>query len=96
MAIIMLAAASVGSQVGATATRFVEPGRIRVFFGVTVLSGGVAVALKQVSESVSQLHFLDTVASILLLGVSGSICLVIAGLLLLGARRKPAPDEVKA
>ena len=95
MAIIMLAAASVGAQVGATATRFVEPGRIRVFFGVTVLSGGVAVALKEVSESVSSLHFLDTVAAVLLLGVSGAICLVIAGLLLRAARRKPAPDEVK-
>ena len=92
MAVTMLAAASAGAQVGATATRFVEPGRIRGLFGVTVLSGGAAVALKQVSESVSQLHFLDTVASILLLGVSGAICLVIAGLLLRAARKKTVPN----
>ena len=96
MAIIMLTAASAGAQVGATATQFVEPGRIRGLFGVTVLSGGVAVALKEVSESVSRLHFLDTVAAFLLLGVSGAICLVIAGLLLRAARRKSAPDGVKA
>ena len=93
MAIIMLTAASAGAQIGATATRFVEPGRIRGLFGVTVLSGGVAVALKEVSESVSRLHFLDTAAAFLLLGVSGAICLVIAGLLLRAVRRKPAPDE---
>jgi uncharacterized membrane protein YfcA len=96
MAMIMLAAASVGSQIGATATRFVDSGRIRVLFGVTVLSGGVAVALKEVSESVSRLHFLDTVASALLLGVSGAICLVIAGLLLRAARRKPLAQGVEA
>ena len=96
MAIIMLAAASVGSQIGATATRLVNPGRIRGLFGVTVLSGGVAVALKEVSESVSRLHFLDTVASVVLLGVSGAICLVIAGLLLRAARRRPAREEVRA
>ena len=95
MAVIMLTAASAGAQIGATATRFVDPGRIRVFFGVTVLSGGVAVALKEVSESVSRLHFLDTIASVLLLGVSGAICLVIAGLLR-AALRKPASDKVRA
>ena len=93
MAIIMLTAASAGAQVGATATRFVVPGRIRGLFGVTVLSGGAAVALKELSESVSRLHFLDTVAAFFLLGVSGAICLLIAGLLLRALRRKPAPDE---
>ena len=96
MTVIMLTAASAGAQVGATATRFVEPGRIRGLFGVTVLSGGVAVALKQVSESVSRLHFLDTAASVLLLGVSGAICLVIAGLLLRATLQKSSPDEVSA
>lgn len=94
MAVIMLTAASAGAQVGATATKFVDPGRIRGLFGVTVLSGGAAVALKELSESVSRLHFLDTAASVLLLGVSGAICLVIAGLLLRSTLRKPAPDEV--
>lgn len=92
MAVTMLAAASAGAQVGATATRFVDPGRIRGLFGVTVLSGGAAVALKQVSESVSRLHFLDTAASVLLLGVSGAICLVIAGLLLRAVWQKPVPN----
>lgn len=51
MAIIMLAAASAGSQLGATATRVVNPTRIRVLFGITVISGSAAIALKQVAES---------------------------------------------
>jgi len=87
MAIIMLTAASVGSQLGATATRFVDSGNIRVLFGVTVLSGCVAVALKQAAESVAGLEFLTTVASFVLLGVSGVMCLVIAALMIV-ARRK--------
>jgi uncharacterized protein len=85
MAIIMLAAASAGSQLGATATRFVDAGRIRVLFEVTVLSGSVAIALTQVAESTG-LEFLSMAASIILLGVSGAI-VVLIGVLLMQARR---------
>ncbi|PKB67037.1 MAG: hypothetical protein BZY81_05695 [SAR202 cluster bacterium Io17-Chloro-G4] len=81
MVVIMLASASFGSQIGAAATKVVDPTRIRVLFGVTILSGSLAVALKQVSESVSGTDFLSTVASGVLLGVAGAICLLIAGLL---------------
>jgi uncharacterized protein len=87
MAIMMLTAASVGSQIGATATRFVDPGRIRVLFGITVLSGSAAIAIKQVSQMSPNLQFLDPVASVVLLGVSGCICLVIAGLLVMAGRK---------
>ena len=95
MAIIMLAAASAGAQLGATATRFVDPGRIRVLFGVTVLSGGVAVALKQVAESVPGLDFLGGVASVTLLGISGAMCLVIAVLLVRASRNRSVSQKVK-
>ena len=87
MAIFMLAAASAGSQLGATATRYVDPGRIRVLFGITVLSGSVAVALNQVAESSADLEYLSIVASVVLLGVAGGMCAVIA-VLMMGARRK--------
>lgn len=87
MAVIMLAAASVGSQLGATATRFVDASRIRILFGVTVLSGSIAIALKQVSESSDSLGFLGVAASVILLGVSGAIAVVI-GVLLVQARRQ--------
>ena len=89
MAIIMLAAASAGSQLGVSATRYVDAGRIRVLFGITILSGGVAVALKQVAESGQDLEYLSTVASVVLLGVSAVMCGVIA-VLMVGAKRKVA------
>ena len=92
MALIMLVAASAGSQLGATATRYVEAGRIRVLFGVTVLSGSVAVALKQASESSAGLGYLSAVASVVLLGVATIICGVIA-VLLIRAKRKGAPSK---
>jgi uncharacterized membrane protein YfcA len=94
MAIIMLAAASAGSQLGATATRFVDAGRIRVLFGVTVLSGSVAIFLKQVAESAAGLGFLSSVASIVLLGVSGAMAVVIGVLLVRARWHTPATDQI--
>ena len=78
MAVMMLAAASAGSQLGVAATRFVEPSRIRVLYGATVLSGAVAVGLRQASEAGPD--FLATAASILLLTFAGGICVIIAAL----------------
>ncbi|MCH9046964.1 MAG: sulfite exporter TauE/SafE family protein [SAR324 cluster bacterium] len=92
MAIIMLVAASAGSQLGATATRYVDPGRIRVLFGITVLSGSLAVALKQAAESSASLEYLGAVAPVVLLGVATVMCGVIA-LLLLRAKREGAPSR---
>jgi hypothetical protein len=89
IAIMMLTAASVGSQIGATATRFVDPSRIRVLFGITVLSGSVAIGIKQAAVTFAGLQFLDGAASIILLGVSGGICLVIAALLWRAGRKAP-------
>ena len=81
MAIVMLTAASLGSQLGAGATKLVDPSRIRVLFGITVLSGSVAIGMKQVSTFSSELEFLSTLASFVLLGVSGIIALIICSLL---------------
>ena len=95
MAIIMLAAASVGSQLGATATRYVDPGRIRVLFGVTVLSGSVAIALKQAAESGTGLEYLSTLASVILLGVSGMMAIFVGVLLLRAKLRARASSANK-
>lgn len=46
-ALIMLLGAAVGSQLGALATQYVEPGRIRLYLAVTILGAGAAVAAKQ-------------------------------------------------
>ena len=77
---LMLVAASAGAQLGAAATKIVEASRIRVLYGIVVFAGSVAVGLQQASETTS-IEFLSTLASVVLLGVSGAICLVIAAML---------------
>ncbi|PKB71746.1 MAG: hypothetical protein BZY87_03805 [SAR202 cluster bacterium Io17-Chloro-G6] len=95
MAIIMLGAASVGSQMGTTATRFVDPARIRILYGVTILGGGVAVALEQASTFSESVEFLSTLASVVLLGVAGAMCLAILALMVKAKResRELAPVD---
>ena len=95
MAIIMLGAASVGSQLGTTATAFVEPARIRILYGVTILGGCVAVALEQVSTFSEGSEFLSNVASVVLLSVAGAMCLIIAVMMIRAKReiRKLAPTD---
>ena len=48
MAVLMLAAASIGSQLGASATQRVDPSRIRFLYGLLIMTGAVAVALEEV------------------------------------------------
>ncbi len=81
MALIILATASAGSQIGATATRYVDAGRIRILYGITVLSGAAAIALGQVAKASPALAFLANIDDWILLGIPGLMCLSIAGLL---------------
>ena len=88
MAIIMLGAASIGSQLGTAATRFVEPARIRILYGVTIMGGCISVALDQVSTYSGSLDFLSTLASVILLSVAGAMCLIIAGMMIRANRER--------
>ena len=88
MAIIMLGAASIGSQLGTAATRFVEPARIRILYGVTIMGGCISVALDQVSTYSGSLDFLSTLASVILLSVAGAMCLIIAGMMIRAKRER--------
>ena len=92
MAVIMLAAASLGSQIGVAATQYVHGASLRFLYGISVLSGSVSVALKQASESAASVEFLSTVAAAVLLGVTGAICLVIVGMLLVARRKSMDPS----
>ena len=92
MVVIMLASASLGSQLGTAATRVVDASRIRALFGVTILSGSLAVALRQVSESVSGADFLAPLASAVLLGFAGLICILIAVMLVAAKLKQPASE----
>ena len=94
MALIILAAASVGSQIGATATRFVDPGRIRILYGITVLSGALAIGMGQLGKAVEGLNFLGRIDDWVLLGVPGYMCVVITVLMVREVinRRQPVSE----
>lgn len=96
MAVIMLAAASIGAQLGTAGTNATDPSRIRFLFGVIVLAACVAVLLEEISEAVLGLDELSTVAAVLLLGMGVLICLLI-GIMVIKAGRKtpvsPQPEE---
>ena len=81
IAVIMFASASVGTQLGALTTRFVNASRILGLFGVTVLNAGIAVGLGQLG-GVLELTLLEQTSQGLLLGVSGLVALTILALLL--------------
>ena len=95
MAIIMLGAASIGSQLGTAATRFVEPARIRILYGATIMGGCISVALDQVSTYSDSLDFLSTLASVILLSVAGAMCLIVAGMMIRAKRdrKEQAPAD---
>ena len=80
MAALMLAAASIGSQLGTRVTRLVEPSRIRFLYGALILSGGAAVALEEISQAVPGAGVLSTAAPVVLLGSGGGMCLLLAAL----------------
>lgn len=77
MAVLMLAAASIGSQLGASATQRVDPSRIRFLYGLLIMTGAVAVALEEVSQAVTGAEALSTVASVVLLGSGGGMCIAL-------------------
>ncbi len=80
IAVIMFSAASVGTQIGALATRFVNSQRILGLFGLTVLNAGVAVGLGQLARLVDSDALAQT-GQLMLLGVSGLVALTIIVLL---------------
>ena len=82
MAVLMLAAASMGSHLGASATRHVNPSRIRFLYGLLIMTGAVAVALEEVSQAAPGAGALSTVASAVLLGSGGGMCLLMLALML--------------
>lgn len=86
MAVLMLAAAAIGAQLGSSATRVIEPSQIRFLFGVIVLTGGLAVALEEIAQ-VTEIDVLSTIAAVVLLGIGGAMCLGI-GVLMIKAKRK--------
>ena len=85
MAMLMLAAAAIGAQLGTSATGIVDAARIRFLFGVIVLAGGLAVGMEELSQSL-EVEILSTLAAVVLLGVGGVMCLGIAAMVIKAKR----------
>ncbi|WP_092664146.1 sulfite exporter TauE/SafE family protein [Halorientalis persicus] len=72
----LLAGSALGARLGAAATSLVEEEDIKVYFGVMLLLGAVAVAIREVGNAI-QMPVLDTVSLAIILGaallVSGAV-----------------------
>jgi hypothetical protein len=74
----LLAGSALGARLGAGATSLVEEDDIKVYFGVMLLLGALAVAIRQVGSYLG-VEFLDVVSLVVILGaallVSGAVVL---------------------
>ena len=72
----LLAGSALGARVGATATSLVNEEDIKIYFGIMLLLGAIAVAVRQIG-GVLEMPVLDTVSLLIILGaallVSGAV-----------------------
>ena len=72
----LLAGSALGARVGSAATSIVDEGEIKVYFGLMLLGGAVAVAVREIGK-VYDIGVFDTVSMVLILGsallVSGAV-----------------------
>lgn len=73
---ILLVGASVGVQIGARATRYIQGDRIRYCFALTILLAGLSVFMKQIG-SVYLIELFNTFSGYVLLTVAGGMSLLI-------------------
>ena len=65
----LLTGSALGARVGAAATSIVDEGEIKVYFGVMLLLGAIAVAVRKVGGAI-EMPILDTVALVIILGAA--------------------------
>jgi hypothetical protein len=72
----LLAGSALGARVGSAATQLVDEGGIKIYFGLMLLGGAVAVAVRQIGDAYG-IPVLDTVSFVLIIGsallVSGAV-----------------------
>jgi uncharacterized membrane protein YfcA len=65
----LLAGSALGARIGAAATSIVDEDEIKVYFGVMLLLGAIAVAVRKIG-GVIEMPILDTVALVIILGAA--------------------------
>ncbi len=96
-ALIMLAGASFGAQIGSVATKYAKGYGIRLFFGISVVGCALSIVLKLIAPftPAAQVSF-DRAAAILILGLVGSLSLYILGCFIRGVRHELAMKKLAA
>ena len=91
-AMIMLAGASIGAQIGSVATKYVAGYGIRIFFGIAVVGCAISIVFKLIAAASPDYRFaFNTAATALILGLVSLMSLYILLRFISGAR-----DEIRA
>jgi uncharacterized membrane protein YfcA len=95
-AIIMLVGAAIGAQIGAVATKYVKGYGIRLFFGIAVVGCAVSIVMKLIAAAYPSVRtLLNNSATVLILGLVGTLSLYIFLKFLRGVRSEIAASRQK-
>jgi len=95
-AMIMLCGAAVGAQIGTVATKYIKGYGIRIIFGFAVIGCAVSIVLKMLAKGIPAYGgLLDGSATVLILGLVGSMSLYIFVKMVQGAKQEVAAKKVR-
>jgi uncharacterized protein len=93
-ALIMLCGAAVGAQIGTVATKYIKGYGIRIIFGYAVIGCAVSIVLKMLAKGIPAYGgLLDGSATVLILGLVGSMSLYIFVKMVQGAKKEVAAKK---
>jgi uncharacterized membrane protein YfcA len=95
-ALIMLCGAAVGAQIGTVATKYIKGYGIRIIFGLAVIGCAISIVLKMLAKGVPAYGgLLDGSATVLILGLVGSMSLYIFVKMVQGAKQEVAAKKAQ-
>jgi uncharacterized membrane protein YfcA len=95
-ALIMLCGAAVGAQIGTVATKYIKGYGIRIIFGLAVIGCAVSIVLKMLAKGIPAYGgLLDGSATVLILGLVGSMSLYIFVKMVQGAKQEVAAKKAR-
>jgi uncharacterized protein len=95
-AMIMLCGAAIGAQIGTVATKYIKGYGIRIIFGFAVIGCAISIVLKMLAKGIPAYGgLLDGSATVLILGLVGSMSLYIFVKMVQGAKEEVATKKAK-
>jgi len=90
----LLVGSALGAQFGAMATRIVDEGSIKIYFGAMVLGGAVAVALRQIGQ-IFEIPGLDIVSFVLIVTAALLVTAAVLSKTLGALRELKQPERIE-